>query len=97
MAIIRLIHIKVQPDQAAEAERIWKEECAPLMIRHKGCMSEQLLKCADNPGELISYAEWESQADIDRYRASPDHKKIRSDALKLPGAQAVTKLYTIVG
>ena len=97
MSIIRLIHIKVQPDQAAEAERIWKEECAPLMIGQKGCLSEQLLKCADNPGELISYAEWESQADIDRYRASPDHKKIRSDALKLPGAQAVTKLYTIVG
>lgn len=96
MSIIRLIHIKVQPDQTNEAERIWKEECAPLMIRQKGCMSEQLLKCEDNPGEFISYAEWQSSADIDRYRASADHKKIRSDALKLPGAEAVTKRYTVV-
>jgi len=96
MAIIRLIHIKVQPDQAAEAERIWKEECAPLMIRHKGCMSEQLLKCADNPGELISYAEWESQADIERYRASPTTRRSAPMRSSSP-AQAVTKLYTIVG
>ena len=96
MALIRLIHIKVKPEQAAQAERIWKEDCAPLMIRQKGCISEQLLSCVDSPGELISYAEWESQADIDRYRGSADHKKIRSDALQFPGAEAVTKVYKTV-
>jgi len=96
MAIIRIINIKVQPNQVADAERIWKENCAPIMIRQKGCISERLLLCVDSPGELISYAEWESQADIDRYRASPDHKKIRSDALQFPGAEAVTKVYKTV-
>ncbi len=96
MALIRLIHIKVQPDQAAQAERIWKEDCAPLMIRQKGCISEKLLKCTDSPGEFISYAEWQSQADIDRYRGSPDHMKIRSDALKFPNSEAYSKVYSIV-
>ena len=96
MALIRLIHIKVKPNEAAQAERIWKEDCAPLMIRQKGCISEKLLKCSDSPGEFISYAEWQSQADIDRYRGSADHQKIRSDALQFSGAEAYSKVYTIV-
>lgn len=64
----------VDPGQASEAEGIWKEDCAPLMIKQKGCRSEQLLKCEDAPGEYISYAEWETQADIDALRDSEAHK-----------------------
>ncbi len=45
MPIIRLIHVTVDSSQIAEAERIWQEDCAPLMIRQRGCKSEQLLKC----------------------------------------------------
>jgi hypothetical protein len=57
MSIIRLIFVNVSPDQAEQAERIWKDHCAPLMIRQQGCLSEQLLRCTDNPGEMISYSE----------------------------------------
>ena len=96
MSIVRLIHVKVDPGQAAEAERIWKEDCAPLMIQQKGCRSEQLLKCQDAPGEYISYSEWESQADIDAYRDSAAHKQIQSHSRGLQGAQAVVKRYELV-
>ncbi len=93
MSIVRLIHVNVDPGQAAEAERIWKEDCGPRMLAQKGCKSEQLLKCMDSPGEYISYAEWESQEDIDRYRESEDHQAIQSHARALQGARAVVKRY----
>ena len=96
MPIMRLIHVTVDPSQIAEAERIWKEDCAPLMIRQRGCKSEQLLKCVETPGEYISYSEWENQEAIDHYRASDDHKTIQSHARALQGARAVVKRYKTV-
>lgn len=96
MTVVRLIHVNVDPSQAPEAERIWKEDCAPLMIRQKGCRAEQLLKCEDAPGEYISYSEWDSQADIDAYRGSEDHKQIQSHSRRLQGAQATVKRYQVV-
>jgi hypothetical protein len=35
MSIIRLIHIKIDPSETETAERIWKTECATLMISQK--------------------------------------------------------------
>ncbi len=96
MSIVRLIHVNVDPNQADEAERIWKEDCGPLMIQQKGCRSEQLLKCDDVPGEYISYSEWESQADIDAYRESEAHKEIQNHSRRLQGAKAVVKCYQVM-
>ncbi len=97
VSIIRLIHVKVDASQIAEVERIWKEDCAQLMIKQKGCLSEKLLKCADVPGEFISYSEWENQAAIDAYRSSEDHKKIQQHSRALQGAKADVKRYQVVG
>lgn len=94
MPIVRLIHVKVKPESRAEAERIWKQDCAPLMIKQPGCLSEELLKCIEEPGEYISYAEWESDEAIEKYRKSKDHETIREHSRKLQGAQAVVKRYT---
>jgi hypothetical protein len=44
MSIIRLIHIKIDPSETETAERIWKTQCATLMISQKGCISEKLLR-----------------------------------------------------
>jgi heme-degrading monooxygenase HmoA len=95
MSVIRLIHIKIDPSATAEAERVWKTECAPLMIQQKGCLSEKLLR-GHEPGEFISYSEWESEADIERYRSSDAHKEIVRHARGLKGAEAVVKLYDLV-
>src|SRR6476469_6806425 len=54
MSIIRLIHIKIDPSETETAERIWKTECATLMISQKGCISEKLLRARER-GEFISY------------------------------------------
>ena len=63
MSIVRLIHITLDPSETEKALRVWKTECAPLMIRQKGRISEKLLRCRD-AHEFISYSEWNSEADI---------------------------------
>ena len=98
MTIARLIYVSVAPEQAAEAERVWKEECAPLMIKQPGCLSEELLTCVDAPGEYISYSEWESDEAIERYRASAAHEEIRRHTRGLRGGSApVVKRYIVAG
>lgn len=97
MPIVRMIYVKVDPQACAEAERVWKEECAPLMIKQPGCLSEKLLKCVDQPGEYISYSEWDSAADIERYRKSADHDTIVSHSRRLQGARATVKSYEVTG
>jgi heme-degrading monooxygenase HmoA len=75
MSITRGIHIKIDPSETENAVRIWKTECASLMIQQKGCVSEKLLRCRDAP-EFISYSEWDSEAAIEAYRNSDAQKEI---------------------
>ena len=97
MHIIRLIYVKVEPDQLSEADTVWNEKCAPLMIQQPGCLSEQLLKCLDSPGEYISYSEWENQESIDRYLASEDHQEIKKHSRELKRVEEpVVKRYEVV-
>jgi heme-degrading monooxygenase HmoA len=95
MSIVRLIHIKIDPSEMDSAMRVWKTECAPLMIRQQGCISEKLLRCRE-AHELISYSEWASESDIDLYRASGAHREIVKHARALKGAKAEVKLYDLV-
>lgn len=97
MPIVRLIFVTVKPNEVAAAERIWKEDCAPLMIKQEGCLTEELLRAVDKPGELISYSVWESQESIERYAASPAHEEIKRHAkgLKLDDPPEV-KHYELV-
>lgn len=97
MTIARLIYVSVGQDQMEEAERVWKQECAPLMIQQPGCLSEELLKCLDAPGEYISYAEWADQESIDNYLASPAHEEIRRHTRGLQGSRPVVKRYEVAG
>ena len=95
MSIIRLIHITLDPSEVDNATRVWKSECAPLMIQQKGCLSEKLLR-ARAAGEFISYSEWESEQDIERYMKSDAHKEIVRHSRGLKGAKAAVKLYDLV-
>ena len=61
-----------------------------------GCLSEELLKCVENPGEYISYSEWESQEKIDRYRESKAHEDIKQHTRRLQGERPIVKRYEIV-
>jgi heme-degrading monooxygenase HmoA len=97
MSVVRMIYVKVKPESCGEAERIWKQDCAPLMIKQPGCLSEQLLKCQDEPGEYISYSEWENDAAIETYRKSKDHDVIMSHSRNLQGAKSTVKRYEITG
>jgi quinol monooxygenase YgiN len=97
MAVVRLIFVTVKAEDASAAERVWKEDCAPLMIKQQGCLSEELLRSTEVPGEFISYAVWENQASIDRYLRSADHQLIKQHARGLKIEQApVVKCYELV-
>lgn len=96
MPIVRLIYVNVDPNKARDAERAWKEYCAPLMIKQPGCLSEKLLKCTDAPGELISYSEWDSQESIDNYRKGDAHEEIKRHARSLQSDRPLVKRYEIV-
>ena len=95
MSIIRLIHISINPSEIEKALQVWKNECAPLMIQQKGCISEKLLRCRDTH-ELISYSEWATEVDIKAYLDSAAHKEIVQHARSLKGSKAVVKLYDLV-
>ena len=93
MAIMRMIYASFPPELSEQAERNWKEECAPLMIKQPGCLSEQLLRCRNAPGEYISWSEWDSEASIDKYLASEAHQEIKRHNRNIRGATVVVKLY----
>jgi heme-degrading monooxygenase HmoA len=95
MSVIRLIHITIDPSEIENALRVWKTECAPLMIQQNGCISEKLLRCRE-AHEFISYSEWETEAAIDLYQQSDAHKEIVRHASALKGTKAQVKLYDVV-
>jgi len=84
-----MIVVTVPEGKMAEAERLWKQECAPLMIKQPGCVSEEFLRNRDNKGELISLQQWESQQAIDKYRSSPAHQEILKHTRGLMGVSKV--------
>jgi hypothetical protein len=49
MSIVRLIHITLDPSEAEKAIRVWKTECAPLMIQQKGCNSAERMHFGEAP------------------------------------------------
>jgi quinol monooxygenase YgiN len=95
MPIVRLIYVTVKNDQVKQAIDLWKNHCAPLMIKEPGCLSEKLLECTDAPGEFISYSEWDNQGSIDKYRKSDAHAEIQKHARGLQGGQASVKRYEV--
>ena len=96
--LTRMIYVRVPADKMAEAERLWKQDCAPLMIKHPGCLTEQFLRACEHQGEFISLSTWEDQAAIERYRESPEHAEIQKHTRGLMGVSKVeVKTYEVVG
>jgi heme-degrading monooxygenase HmoA len=79
-----------------QAERNWKEECGPLMLKQPGCLSECLLRSKEVPGEYISYAEWDNEESIRSYLQSADHQQIKRYNTNITGAKVVVKEYDVV-
>jgi heme-degrading monooxygenase HmoA len=87
--ITRMIIVTVPPERAAEAQRLWKQNCAPIMIQQPGCFGEQFLRSRDTPGELVSVQLWEDQKWIDAYRSGPAHQEILRHTRSLMGVSKV--------
>lgn len=94
----RMIVVTVPAERAAEAERLWKQGCAPLMIQQPGCLSEEFLRNSKDPGQIISLQTWENQGAIDRYRKSPAHEEILRHTRGLMGVSKVeVATYEVIG
>lgn len=96
MTIARVILINAPGDNPETAERVWKTECAPLMTRQAGCLSEKLMRSLDRPELYISYSEWDSLDSIERYRETTEHDTIKSEIRALQDARAVVWVYEII-
>lgn len=96
MTIARVILINVPEGKNEAAEKIWKEECSPLLKRQKGCRLEKYMKSLDHPNIHISYSEWDSLQDIENYRQGADHEVIRNEARALQGGRSVVWCYKIL-
>jgi len=96
LSIIRMIITTVPTEMASQAERNWKEKCAPLMIKQPGCTSERMLRSRDNPGEYISYGEWDSEESIRAYLKSADHQEIKRHNTNITGAKVTVKEFDVV-
>jgi heme-degrading monooxygenase HmoA len=94
--IVRFIVVKTTPDKAATIEKMWNQECGPLMLKRPGCISEELVRCFEDPGEYISISEWESRQAIDAYLASPEHQEIKRHTRGVTGAAATVKTYEVI-
>ena len=93
MAVVRIIQVTFPVDQAQEAERNWKESCAPLMMRQPGCLTEELLRARDNPGEYVSLSEWDSEDSIKAYLASEAHQEIKRHNSNIRNATVSVREY----
>jgi heme-degrading monooxygenase HmoA len=98
MPIARLIFVTVDPKETQEAQRIWKEDCAPLMIKQDGCLSEELLEGVDNKAEFVSYSEWADNDAIKRYEASDAHATIERESSRIKVTDPpVVKRFVVAG
>src|SRR5262245_39322792 len=96
--ITRMILVSVPKEKAAEAERMWKQECAPLMIKQPGYFSEEYRKVREQPGQFISRSTWQDQTAIDKYRKSEAHKAIQQHTRALMNVAKVdVKTYDVMG
>ncbi len=94
--LMRFIVVKASPNKASEIERLWKQDCGPLMRKIPGCLREELLRCVEEPGEYISVAEWKDKASVDAYLASPEHQEIKKHTRGVTGMAASVKTYQVV-
>ena len=96
--ITRMIYVSVPTEKTGEAVRLWKDDCAPLMIKQPGCLSEEFLRGREKTGEFISVSTWEDQAAIDKYRKSEAHASIQKHTRALMNlAKVEVKTYEVVG
>jgi heme-degrading monooxygenase HmoA len=49
-----------------------------------------------NPGEYISYGEWDNEQSIQAYLKSADHQEIKRHNTNVTGAKVVVKEYDVV-
>ena len=96
--VTRMIFITVTPEKVAEAERIWKNECGPLLMKQRGCMTHLFMRSRENPHKFVSLSHWATPQAIDEYAASAAREEISSYTRGVLGAiQTQVEVFDVIG
>ena len=96
--IIRTITMNVPDDKTAEAEKTWKHELGPLLVRQTGCLTHLLLHSREIPTKFVSLSHWANQQAIDHYVAGSAREEIRNCTRAILGATKVeVEVYEVIG
>lgn len=69
-AFLRIVSMLVQPGQAEELTRLYRERVMVELRNEPGCCSIQLAESVSDPREFISFTIWESRQAAEQYEAS---------------------------
>jgi quinol monooxygenase YgiN len=67
---LRIVSMLVQPGQAEELTRLYRERVMAELRNEPGCCSIQLAESVSDPREFISFTIWESRHAAEQYEAS---------------------------
>lgn len=67
---LRIVSMLVQPGQAEELTRLYRERVLAEIQNEPGCCSIQLAESISDPREFISFTIWESREAAEHYEAS---------------------------
>ena len=71
---LRIAWGKLRPGTWEEYERHYCEKIVPSDQEFDGLLDRQLLQCAQNPDEGISFSVWDNLEDLDAYESSETHQ-----------------------
>ena len=85
--ITRLVKLSLQPDKARQFEALFYQTQA-LIEGFEGCHKTNLFKVADNDSQYFTISYWNTEQDLENYRASTLFKNVWSQVKPLFSAKA---------
>lgn len=79
MVVLRTYRVRVEPTKLSVYEKFEREEGVPMVAAQEGCLAcgfGRVREAKDR--RYVFYSLWESQAHLDRARASPVWKQVAS-------------------
>ncbi len=68
--IVRIVEMRIDPSRKHEVRKTF-QEIKESVRRFKGCHYVGLFEDTNSPEHIITYSVWDSEQDLETYRASP--------------------------
>lgn len=94
--LIRILKMRVHPDRHADWLRFTRDIGFPGMLAQPGCRAIRRLRRQDSADDFRIMTEWDSLADLERFRASPAMGELSRAATGLTIPPAEELLFEVV-